>query len=271
MIEKIIDVHTHVNFATYNEDRDEVIRRAHEKCIGFINVGTQKDTSASAVELANKFDKGVYATVGLHPVHAGGSTYHDKKELRDEEYSAQDATWDYSFYKDLSKNKKVVAIGECGLDFFRLDGDSKKLQKKIFIEQIHLANEIELPLMLHIRNAYSDVLEILKSEAKVLGNVHFFAGNWEEAKEFLNIGFTLSFTGVITFTNDYDEIIKKVPLDMLHVETDAPYVAPALYRGKRNEPSYIIETMKKIAEIRGDDFDTMKKTLFSNSRRMFSL
>lgn len=277
MTPQLIDVHTHVNFVAYDSDRSQVIKRAQENKIWFINVGTQKDTSESSVKLAEACDVGVYATVGLHPIHVGGSKYHDKKELNKNQFDKDNTDWDYDFYKKLSLNEKVLAIGECGLDYYRLTGDTKEKQKKIFIEQIHLANEINKPLMLHIRasnksqDAYIDAIEILKSEAKVLGNSHFFAGNWDSAKKFLDIGFTISFTGIITFTKDYDEIIKNTPINMLLVETDAPYVAPVPYRGKRNEPSYVIETAKKISEIKTKNFGEIAIELRKNTNRIFQI
>jgi TatD DNase family protein len=171
-----------------------------------------------------------------------------------------------------------VAIGECGLDFFHTTPESIGAQKAAFIEQIHLANEIGKPLMLHIRNgkdssmnAYRDVWEILKSECKVVGNAHFFAGSIEDAKLFLDIGFSVSFTGVVTFTRDYDEVVRYIPDDMIHAETDAPYVAPVPHRGSRNEPLYVIEVAKKLAEIRGSDTEQFEKQLIKNAHRMYNL
>ena len=169
----------------------------------------------------------------------------------------------------MAGSSKVVAIGECGLDYFRLKEETKETQKKVFIEQIELANELDKPLMLHIRDAYLDAYELISSNARVSGNVHFFAGTWEEAKLFLERGFTLSFTGVITFTTDYDEVIKNAPLDMIMTETDAPYVTPIPYRGKRNEPRYVTEIVKRIAEIKGKDIELVAQKLVSNTERVF--
>ncbi len=169
------------------------------------------------------------------------------------------------------KDPKVVAIGECGLDYYRMEPESIEKQKKAFIEQVELANEIGKPLMLHIRNAYKDALEILKQYAKVKGDVHFFAGTSEDAKGFLDFGFTLSFTGVITFTHDYDEVIKNIPLDMIMSETDSPYVTPVPYRGKRNEPSYVREVVKKIAEIKGLPEEEVAKAIIANAKRVFAI
>src|SRR3989344_1690359 len=227
---KYFDAHTHANFAAYGEDRDAVIERARGASVAMNVVGTQFDTSRSAVELAKKYDD-VYATIGLHPIHTAKS-YHDEKE-----------------------------IGE----------GTKEVQMRAFIEQIELAGEIKKPLMLHIRNAYTDALDVLRAHAGVRGDVHFFAGDWEVAKKFLELGFTLSFTGVITFARDYDEVIRSTPLDMLLSETDAPYVTPVPYRGKRNEPSYVPLVVQKIAEIRGEDTERVAAALMENARRVFGI
>ncbi|MBI5457048.1 TatD family hydrolase [Candidatus Kaiserbacteria bacterium] len=268
---KYFDAHTHVNFVAFNEDREAVILRAKDAGVAMNVVGTQADTSQGAVELAEKYDN-VYATIGLHPVHTSKS-YHDEKELGEggKAFTSRGEVFDASVYKELAASPKVIAIGECGLDYYRLEDDTKKLQEKVFIEHIKLANKIAKPLMLHIRNAYEDALAILKSHAKVNGDVHFFAGDWEIARKFLDLGFTLSFTGVITFTHDYDEVIKKTPLDMLLSETDAPYVSPVPYRGKRNEPSFVTEVVKKIAEIRGEDPGLVESQLFENAKRVFGI
>ena len=156
------------------------------------------------------------------------------------------------------------------------------MQKKAFIDQIELANEVNKPLMLHIRcgskdkttqegKAYMDALEILKAHAKVKGDVHFFAGDWIDAQGYLDFGFTLSFTGVVTFTHDYDEVIRNTPLSMIMSETDSPYVSPVPYRGKRNEPMHVSEVVKKIAEIKGLSLDEVSEAIIANAKRVFSI
>lgn len=266
---KYFDSHTHVNFAAYNDDREAVILRAKDAGVAMNVVGTQLDTSTSAVALAEKYDN-VFATIGLHPIHTSKS-YHDAQELGAgaKEFTSRGEIFDSKSYEALGRNPRVIAVGECGLDYYRAEANTKELQKKTFIEQIELANKLGKPLMLHIRNAYADALEILQAHAKVRGDVHFFAGDWETAKKFLDFGFTLSFTGVITFTHDYDEVIKNAPLDMILSETDAPYVTPVPYRGKRNEPAHVIEVVRSIANIRGQDLETVASQLFSNARRVF--
>jgi len=283
MQSKYIDIHSHVNFKAFDEDRDEVIRRALDNDTWIINVGTQVDTSKKAVEIANQYEKGVYAIIGLHPIHTGAS-YHDEKELGEggREFVSRGEIFNKDTYRELLKDPKVVGIGECGLDYYRCSDESISKQKEAFVEQIELANEFNKPLMLHIRNsstsspevtqnAYIDALEILKAYSKVKGDVHFFAGNWKEAKCFLDFGFTLSFTGVVTFTHDYDEVIRNTPLDMIMSETDSPYVAPVPYRGKRNEPSYVKEVVKKIAEIKNLPEIEVAEALIKNTKRVFNI
>jgi len=277
---KYIDIHSHVNFKAFDEDRAVVVARALEADTYMINVGTQVDTSRSAVEMANKYDTGVYAIVGLHPIHTGAS-FHDEKELGvgGADFTSRGEAFDKEVYREFLKNPKVVGIGECGLDYFHMDVESIDKQKKAFVSQIELANEVGKPLMLHIRNnkedktynAYGDALELLKQHAKVKGDIHFFAGNLEDAKGFVDFGFALSFTGVITFSHDYDEVIRNTPLDMIMSETDSPYVSPAPHRGKRNEPIYVKEIVKKIAEIKGLREEEVAEAIFSNAKRVFNL
>ena len=278
---KYFDAHTHVNFVAYNDDREATILRAKEAQVGMNVVGTQFDTSKEAVALAEKYDN-VYATIGLHPIHTAKS-YHDEKELGEggKEFTSRGEKFDMSAYMELGKNPRVIAVGECGLDYYRVDKSTKDTQVDAFIQQIELANTLGKPLMLHIRpapqslggvgNAYDDALEVIKAHAKVRGDVHFFAGDWSIAKKFLDTGFTLSFTGVITFTHDYDDVVKNAPLDMLLSETDAPYVTPVPHRGKRNEPVYVTEVVKAIARIRGGDEEVVREAVMQNVKRVFAV
>ncbi len=278
---KYIDIHSHVNFTAFDADRDEVIKRALDNDTWVINVGTQINTSKKAIELAHKYNEGVYAIIGLHPIHTGKS-FHDKQELgpsfaevsdgqgMKEGFFSRGEIFDKKVYGELLKDKKVVAIGECGLDYYRTEKESIEKQKQAFIEQIELANEVSKPLMLHIRDAYSDALKILKEHAKVKGVVHFFVGSVEEAKDFIDFGFMLSFTGVLTFTHDYDEVVKNTPLEMILTDTDSPYVAPVPHRGKRNEPSYVQEIVKKIAEIKNLPEAEVAEAIIANAKRVFT-
>ncbi len=281
-----IDTHSHVNINAFNEDWQDVISRTRAHGVAHINVGTQQDTGKRAVELAELYDSGVYAIVGLHPVHTSAS-YHDESELGEnmKAFTSRGEVFDKEFYRELAKSQKVVAIGECGLDYYRLEKDTRAIQEQAFIEQIELANELELPLMIHTRdskgnsasakeeagvgNVYDDTYRILKQYAKVPGNIHFYAGSYEQAKKFFDLGFTVSFTGVITFSRDYDETIKNSPLDRIHGETDCPYVAPVPFRGARCEPLMVREVYKKIAEIRGEDFEMVREQLLENAKKLY--
>lgn len=294
---KYFDAHTHLQFAAYDEDREEAFTRSREAGVGMNLVGTQLDTSRAAVECANTHDK-VWASVGLHPIHTAKS-FHDEKELGPSfakategkpdrnGFTSRGEQFDISSYEPLAREQKVIAIGECGLDYYRLDEETKKVQTENFVAQIELANKVKKPLMLHIRSgkftrqdgghgkaensAYDDAVELLKAHSKVQGDVHFFAGSWETAKKFLDIGFTLSFTGVITFAKDYEEVVRNTPLDMILSETDAPYVTPAPNRGKRNEPMYIPDIVRKIAEIKGIEEDVATEQILRNSQRIFNV
>lgn len=268
---RYFDAHTHTNFVAYKDDRDEVMLRAKEAGVGMNIVGTQLDASRAAVDLARKHDH-AWASIGLHPVHTARS-YHDTKELGEggEEFTSRGEVFDVAAYEALGQDQKVIAIGECGLDYYRVEESTKDVQSKAFIEQIELANRLNKPLMLHIRNAYDDALALLKAYAKVKGDVHFFAGDWGVAKKFIDFGFTLSFTGVLTFTHDYDEVVRNAPLDMLLTETDAPYITPVPHRGKRNEPAHVALVAHRIAEIRGEDTELVTAQLLANAQRVFTI
>lgn len=285
---KYIDIHAHINFVAFDEDRDAVIARALEGDTWVINIGTQYDTSKKAVEMTNDYKEGVYACIGLHPIHTSAS-YHDENELGTEgkEFTSRGEIFDKEKYKELIKMGKVVGVGECGLDYYHMSLDSVEKQKKAFISQIELANELDLPLMLHIRNsdenlkvsAYQDVLEILKKHSKVKGVIHFFAGTLKDAQDFIDFGFYISFAGVITYPpkkNDprkinFEEIIKELPLDKIMADTDSPYVAPVPHRGKRNESVYVKDIVKKIAEIKFLSEEKVASQIVLNARKIFNL
>jgi len=252
---KYFDIHSHLNSDKYDADLEEVIGRLRETDTHTIVIGTDLENSRRAVELAEKYD-GIYAAIGVHPVD-------DPKR-----------SFDMAGFEELVKHPKVVAIGECGMDFFQTDKNQDyDRQYILFMDQIEFAVKYDKPLMIHGRNAEEEIMSILEAlkerhGGKLRGNMHFFAGTPEVAERFFKIGFSVSFTGVITFTHDYDEIIRKAPLNMIHAETDAPYVAPVPYRGKRNEPSYVSEVYKKIAEIRGEDSEVVRAALVQNALSM---
>lgn len=275
---KLIDVHTHVQFAAY-EDPNEVVERALKNDTWLINVGTQKDTSLAAVKLAEKYEEGVYAVIGLHPVHTDKS-FHDAKELGDGEaaqsFTSRGEEFDYEYYEHLGKSKKVLAIGECGLDYYRLSPETKLKQFKAFESQIHLAHDLGKPLMIHCREAFQDLIYILSDHSKLLlqdrpGIIHFFAGTVADAKALMDLGFSFSFGGVTTFVRDYDEVIKYIGLDRIVLETDAPYVTPIPFRGKRNEPEYIKYVAEGIAKILDISADEVARKTTDNARRIFKI
>ena len=268
---KYFDAHTHPQFVAYDADRDEVMQRAATAGVGMNVVGTQKDTSLAAIALAEKYEH-VWASVGLHPIHTSKS-YHDAQELGEgnKEFTSRGEKFDFDTYKKMAEHPRVIAIGECGLDYYRIDESTKDVQFETFVGQIEVANAVNKPLMLHIRNAYDDSLALIKEHAKVRGDVHFFAGDWNTAKKFLDLGFTLSFTGVVTFTHDYDEVIKNAPLDMLLSETDAPYITPVPFRGKRNESVHVPLIVERLADIRGEAVEKVRAQLLANAERIFGI
>lgn len=288
---KYIDIHAHVNFSAFDEDRGAVMARARDAGVIVINVGTQVDTSKKAVEMAHEYEN-TYAIVGLHPIHTGKS-FHDEKELGEggKEFTSRGENFDKDAYREFLKDPKVVGIGECGLDYYHMDEVSIAKQKQDFISQIELANEYDKALMMHIRNnsdpsapsAYMDALELLKIHYNPKGGVvradsHFFAGNIDEAKALLEYGCTLSFTGAITYPkkkdgsgSDYEAILKMTPMDRIMTETDCPYVAPVPHRGKRNEPMYVKEIVKKIAEVKGLPEDEVANQIIQNAKRVFGI
>lgn len=256
----IIDAHTHVNLSPYNRDREEVIKRAAEAGIKMICVGIDAKTSESAVSLAEKYPNDIWATVGCHPHYAG-----EKEKFNIE------------IFRKLAKHPKVVAIGECGFDYFRNLSD-RKSQNDVFAEQIKLAQEFKKPLMIHCRassgtdDAYEDALSMIHDSRFMLQVVfHFYAGSFEMSKELLDYGFYFTFGGVITYGRSYDEIIRFLPMENIMLETDAPYVAPAPYRGKRNEPLYITEAAKKVAEIKKLEYDKILEITTQNAEKVFNI
>ncbi len=269
------DVHTHTQFAAYKNDEDAVIRRALDAGVWMVNVGTQKDTSRAAIASAHRYPVGVYAAIGLHPIHTEAS-YHDAKELGadDQGFTSRGEEFDYAYYLDLGKDASVVAIGECGLDYYRLEEKTKDRQHYAFERQIALAVALARPLMIHCRNAFSDLIAAL-AHAPALphtpGIVHFFSGTRANATKLLDLGFSFSFGGVTTFTNAYDEVVRYVPLEHIVLETDAPYVTPVPYRGMRNEPLYVVEVAKKIGALKGLTAQEMGLRGVENARKILDI
>ncbi|MDO8593889.1 MAG: TatD family hydrolase [bacterium] len=279
-----IDIHSHVNFVAFDSDREETVKRALDAGVAMINVGTQHNTSMKAVELAEKYENGVFAIIGLHPVHTSKS-FHDEKELGrgGKEFTSKGEVFERPNYEALARHPKVVGIGECGLDYYRIENDELRIkQEEAFRAQIELAIEVGKPLMLHLRNgsgrsAYTDAFRILStfhfplSTGRRPGNLHFFAGSIEEAKPFVELGYTFSFTGVVTFAKDYEGIVRYLPLESILSETDSPYVTPVPFRGKRNEPLYVREVVKAIARIRGQDEEKVREQILKNAETLFNI
>ena len=265
-----IDVHAHVNFPEFDEDREDVIQRALDEGVFVVNVGTDIDSSKRAISIAEKYEEGVYAIVGIHP--------HEAMRLEGEG-SIESTLMELG---EIAKNPKVIGIGECGLDFFKIEEYNigvptekvKEVQEKVFRGQIDISLALDKPLMLHCRDSYGKTLEILNNYSRVhgvklRGNAHFFAGSLEQAMAFISCGFTISFTGVITFAKDYEALIKEIPLDKILSETDCPYVAPIPFRGKRAEPLHVKLVVQKIAEIKGISIEEAREQIENNVKQMF--
>ena len=254
----LIDSHAHLDDLRYDTDRDNVLQRAETAGIeAIVTIGCDLATSQAAVALAQAHPH-VFATIGVHP--------HEAKEIGE--------GW-YESFRSLARHPKVVAYGEIGLDY-HYDHSPREIQRQRFREQIHLARELALPLIIHTREAQEDTMMILREESAVdVGGVfHCFSGDMWLAKDALNLGFYLSFSGVLTFKNAtmLRDIAKTVPLDRLMVETDCPYLAPVPYRGKRNEPAYVQYVAEILAEIRGNgSFESIARATVENTKRVFRI
>lgn len=283
----LFDTHCHLNFQTYKKDVDEVIRRALEAGIHMIIPATDLTSSQRALELATKYETGVYAAVGLHPVHLQDQEFEEEgRKVR-----MKKETFDIETYRRLAENTKVVAIGECGLDYYHLpQGDTDALiqkQQLTLLQQLQLAYDVDKPLIIHCRpsrstdktgDAYHDLVSLLKKfydrkhrRTDGRGVIHCFLGDWELAWKYFDLGFIISFTGLITFNQTWDELIRKCPLDKFMVETDSPFLAPPPHRGTRNEPAYVIEVAKRIAEIKGVTVEKVVEATTENVRRLFGI
>ncbi|MDP1706324.1 MAG: TatD family hydrolase [bacterium] len=281
---KWFDSHTHLQFAGFKKDLPEILARARTAgLIGIVNVGTQKDTSAAAVALAEK-NPDLYAAIGLHPIHTD-KTFHDVDELGIDAsagsgFNSRGEIFDFDLYKKLAANPKTVAIGECGLDYYHLPKENREeaiqKQKDGFIAQISLSKAVNKPLMIHCRDAWPDLLAILEEQKNNLlpnggGVAHFFSGDLAVAKELLAKDFYFTFGGAITFGKNYEEVLKHIPSNRILLETDAPYVAPLPYRGQRNEPAYIEKTAEKMAAVKNISLEELSAIILENSKRIFRI
>ena len=253
----LIDSHAHLEMPEFKRDLEAVIQRAQDSGVGYIFiVGTEKRDWKRALEIANAHPS-IYVILGVHP--------HNAKEIDDKTYP---------ILRELCRDRKVKGYGEIGLDFFR-NLSPRDVQLKRFREQVGLAKELQLPIVVHDREAHQETLEILKSEKaeECGGIIHCFSGDYEMAKECIDIGFCISIPGSITFKNAerFREIVKRLPLESLLVETDAPFITPEPFRGKRNEPSYVKYTAQKVAEIKKVSFEKVAEVTTENALQIFKL
>ena len=247
-----IDSHCHIYYDTFNDDILDVINKAYDAGVTkLICVGVDLESSESCINLADKF-KNIYATVGFHP--------HESK-LAKSNY--------LNILESMAVHPKVVAIGEIGLDF-HYNHSQKEIQKKIFLEQLELAQSIKLPTVVHSRKADLETFKIISNVKNSKGVVHCFSSNLEQAKKIIQLDYYISFTGLITFVDELVDVVKHIPLDNILIETDSPYLAPIPFRGKRNEPSYIVNIAKKIAEIKNIDLAAVGNVTMNNTLRLFS-
>jgi TatD DNase family protein len=281
-----IDTHAHVNFKEFRDDADETIRRALDNDTWMILVGSEYKTSSRALSYANKYEKGVYAAVGLHPVHLEEMMAQSDGEDGAYSFMTHGEDFNYDSYEKLAKFEKVVAIGEIGLDYYHLNPakDSqvvKQRQQEVFVQQLLLARSLNLPVIIHCRQAHSDLLAILQDFRKVYadiipndqpwGVIHCFSGDEDLAWKYFSLGLMISFTGLVTFSQQWDSLIRKVPWDRLMIETDSPYMTPEPYRGRRNEPLLVQYVANRIAEIRNTKIERVAEETFNNAKRLFNL
>jgi len=253
----LVDSHAHLGMPQFNGDRYEVIQRAIDTGVELIfTVGTDVRGCRKAIEIA-RGNEAVFAIIGIHPHHA--------KDVHEGTYSDLRA---------LSEDVRVKAIGEIGLDFFR-NLSPREIQMARFRQQIHLAKELDLPIVVHARDAQKEVLTILREEgAQEVGGVfHCFSGGYDMAKSCMDLGLFISIPGTITFKNSSElrEVVKKIPLDRILVETDCPFLTPMPFRGKRNEPAYVKITALKLAQVKGMDFDEVARITTKNAKMVFRL
>ena len=251
----LIDTHAHLQMKDYNQDRDEVIARAAEAGVMYIiNASFDLPSSQQALKLAEEHEN-FYAAVGFHP--------HDAKSLDDKALES---------LQEMAKHPKVVAIGETGLDYYR-DLSPRSVQKSVFEIQLQLAKEMNLPVIIHNRDAHEDTLRILQNyKDNIRGVMHCFSGDQDFADRCLNMGLYISFAGPVTFPNarELQQIAAKVPSDKFFIETDCPFLAPQFKRGKRNEPSYVKAIAKKISELRHTTLQQISQTTTANARTLFN-
>ncbi len=250
----MIDTHCHLDFPDYNDDRTAVLQAAREAGITkMVNIGCELKSSQASVDLANQHPE-IYAAIGFHPHDA--KNYDDRMEQR---------------LREMANNFKVVAIGEVGLDFYR-DRSPRDVQRTVFVRQMHLARELGLPLIIHIRDAYEEAIDMLIAEKAYESNVvlHCFSGTQKDARRALDYGMFLSFGGVLTFSNSrLPELVRDVPLDQIILETDAPFLTPHPHRGTRNQPAMVALVYRKLSEVLHRDVHEIESIIDGNAQRFF--
>lgn len=282
----LIDTHAHINFNAFGDDADEVLQRAFENDIWMIMPGSQYTTSKRAVEIAEQYEEGVYAAVGIHPIHLDKRRV-DVQEVQSTEepeqpwmlFDTRAEDFDYEKYKELAQSKKVVAIGEVGLDYYyQPKGKAKReeyrsRQKEILTKQIDLAKELDLPVILHCRVAHNDLYEMLNTPLR--GVMHSYTGTVEQAKKFMEFGLYIGFNGLIfkdvaTLPNP-EEVISSIPLEKILLETDSPYLVPPMADKERNEPAFVKYIAEEIARIKKINVEEIGKVTTENARALFQL
>ncbi|MEW8974433.1 MAG: TatD family hydrolase [Tissierellaceae bacterium] len=253
----LIDSHVHLDDERFDGDRDILIKSLKSNGIELvINIGADMKSSVDSIELAKRYDN-IYAAIGVHPHSASEMTENTLDELR-----------------DMAKEDKVIAIGEIGLDYY-YDNSPRDIQRKWFREQLELAKELDLPVIIHSRDATKETYDIIKEaqDGTLRGVLHCFSGSVEVAMEYIKLGFYISIGGTVTFKNSrvVREVAQAVPLDKFLVETDCPYLTPEPYRGKRNEPMFVKYAAEKIAEIRGISFEELSKATNKNTKELFRI
>ena len=291
----LIDSHAHLNFSAFKDDSDEVIKRTLENNVWMVNVGSQYSTSRRAVEIAQKYEQGVYAAIGLHPIHL------EERKIDHSEVDAQaifktrSEEFEYEKYKELAKNPKVVAIGEVGLDYWYKPKTKKKFeefkekQREALVKQLDLASDLDLPVIFHCRLAHNDLVDVLNYKLKTTnykpkGVVHCFTGDFEQAKKYLDLGLYLGFNGLIfkkvAGAPDWQKIIKEIPIERILVETDCPYLTPPISVNQlnqqksavaRNEPLYVKYIVQKIAEIKNVSFEEIADITTQNAKKLYKI
>lgn len=271
----MIDSHAHLNFFEFDKDRDALLLSLLTSSIEVINIGTNYFSSLMAIQVSEKFERGVFAAIGLHPSNIE-SDFTIKRYGKDgERESGLEKVFEYEKYKKLLDSKKVVAIGEVGLDYWhKPKGEAKKKefkdgQKKVFIEQLNLAKEFDLPLVIHSRMAFEDTFEILKNRNQK-GVLHCFVGDKKEAESFLDLGYFLGLNGII-FKLDMEEVIKDIPLNRILLETDCPYLTPVGFENEMNNPFSLKIIAKEIARIKKIAMEEVLEITDANTRKLFNI